>query len=106
MHFWLDPWLEEKPLLPKNEVLVLNDDREVLVSDLWRSDRGWDWAKIGDILSYSSLLKLAEITLSDSGDSRDSMGWLKIGGAFTVSSAYELFTNNSNDDNWPGWRLI
>lgn len=65
-----------------------------------------DWDRIGDFLNHSSLLKLAGTSLLDSGEGSDCMGWLKVDGAFSVSSAYEVFVGLSKENQWSGWKQI
>lgn len=50
------------------------EDNEALVEDYWIQGRGCEWARVGDKLSHSNLMKLASIDLNMTGTDEDQFG--------------------------------
>lgn len=106
IRFWLHCRLSEKPLLSSSEALAQDVDWSVLVRYMWVEGRGWDWGRVGDLISHSCLLKLAETSLTSDRIGRDRMGWLKIDGTFSVRSAHDLYMGPNDEGQWRVWKQI
>lgn len=107
MSFWADTWLTDQPLQATCNHQLQEDELKLTVRDLWIDGRVWSWPIIGDKLPHSNLLKLAALSLIDTGDAGDKIEWLTEGRKFTVSSAYNLaYSNQKTTLQWRGWRLI
>lgn len=59
------------------------------------------------MLSNLNFMKLTSVSVTSTKDDRDQMGWLKMNGLFTVSSAYSLYMASQRvEPQWPRWRMI
>ncbi|KAL8128645.1 LOW QUALITY PROTEIN: hypothetical protein V2J09_017800 [Rumex salicifolius] len=87
--FWLDPCLTQEPL--RNEMIGALDSmtKNAMVCDYWKESGGWDWSSISNLLSPSTLLKLAAVAIRQNEGARDVLSWGRTtNGEFSIASAY------------------
>ncbi|XVF75341.1 hypothetical protein PTKIN_Ptkin13bG0180300 [Pterospermum kingtungense] len=89
--FWLDSWLINEPLC----IYLLKDidivDKHRMVCEHWRSDEGWNWNYLDDLLPNDIKDKLAAVILRDDVENVDGYYWNKsTNGMFSIKSAYQL----------------
>lgn len=88
--FWGDRWLVDQPLGQGCWELLTDEEAQMTVRDLLEESLGWKWQCVSSLLSHSNLLQLSSTILRPTDAGRDIMHWLKLGGRFSVRSAYEL----------------
>lgn len=87
--------------------MVNEEEIQHKVADYWDEGGGWNWLKIGNIISYSSLVILASVVIRPETDVADEVGWLSSGQInFTVKKTYELARPRTDDSHWVGWKLL
>lgn len=94
IRFWADSWLENKPLLEDATSIGVS---EVRARDQWNNGFGWDFSQIMIHVSEQIRLKLLSVVLDDVTGAQDRISWgHNSDGRFTVSSAYNLLSVNSD----------
>lgn len=108
--FWLDPWIDSKPLAEYLEVHDFSATRDKKVADFWKEVGGWNWAAITANLPNDIRGKINLFQLEIDANACDEKFWnLEPSGKFSVNSAYHMLSNSDNltqDIPWSEiWRL-
>lgn len=70
------------------------ENMNLKVFQYWQVGRGWNWARLAELLPTVTLMKLASVCLALEDGSSDQVGWLGTSEKnLKVSSAYKLAAN-------------
>ncbi|XP_019163602.1 PREDICTED: uncharacterized protein LOC109159944 [Ipomoea nil] len=105
--FWLDIWLDDRPLLECITAQIAPSSLNNYVTDYWIPDEGWNWDLLDQLLPVSLLNKLSTFILQQDSLLNDQIVWHKEpNGSFSVSSAYDTISNPPIDVEASRWNAI
>lgn len=106
VRFWEDTWAEDQPLRAYASFPISEDQRNCKVCEFWQADNGWKWEMFSNILTTSTLMKIASTVLTDNEEEDRSENIEGSDEDFTVRKAYERLGTSKSQSLWPGWKHI
>ncbi|KAG7594637.1 Ribonuclease H-like superfamily [Arabidopsis thaliana x Arabidopsis arenosa] len=95
--FWTDRWLFNRILSEEAGGLLPQGYESMVVNDLWRDGNGWRMDMITPYVSDNARLELTSVVVDKVTGARDRLSWSEsVDGNFSVKSAYNLLTRNSD----------
>lgn len=107
--FWLDTWVEEKPLIDFIQDMGECHNMHVSVADMWDETSGWKWNNLPN-LPANIISRLHSMVLGTQSRMPDEVYWnQEPSGNFSITSAYNMirgFNLQLQDNSWTIiWKL-
>lgn len=105
--FWLDTWLDEKPLKESATEMISLPELYQPVASYWDADMGWKWQHLEHLLPTTCLEKLAATVINCEDAENDRAGWRnETSGLYSVKTTYELASDSSSSIEAAKWNNI
>lgn len=106
--FWMDSWIQDKPLQDTLGNQNLHVTSNAKVNDLWDINRGWKWEELPNI--PENIRQRLEVKIVADGEVGDEISWASTAsGIFSINSAYNLIKGqetNMQEQTWSKiWKL-
>ncbi|XP_019162021.1 PREDICTED: uncharacterized protein LOC109158590 [Ipomoea nil] len=105
--FWMDRWVNDQRLYDHLLKPLSLPELYANVADLWEPGVGWRWNMIESVLPAEWKARISAHIVLEDDEEDDTWGWSKeLNGRFSVSSAYALLGDESEQANDRIWEAI